>query len=65
MFDAKLKQRNLATNSYLSAVEQHANKNKERIEKLQVFDSSYFLVIFVLLMMIFKICSFISQHLVC
>ena len=32
MFDAKLKQRNLATNSYLSAVEQHANKNKERIE---------------------------------
>ena len=42
MFDAKLKQRNLATNSYLSAVEQHANKNKERIEKLQVFDQVIF-----------------------
>ena len=34
---------NLATNSDVNAVSQRANKNKERIEKLKMFDLSYFL----------------------
>ena len=34
IFDKKLKQTNLATNSYANAVSQRADKNKEKIEKL-------------------------------
>ena len=32
----------MATNSYLNTIGKHANKNKERIKKLQTFDLSYF-----------------------
>ena len=44
IFDTKLKQANLATNNDANTVEQHPNKNKEKIEKLQTFDLSYFLL---------------------
>ena len=40
-------------------------KNEGKIEKLQSFDLSYFLgIFFVCVMMVFKICLFIKQHLV-
>ena len=39
----KLKLVNLATNSDLNAVSQRGNENKEKIEKLQTHDFSYFL----------------------
>ena len=38
-----LKQSNLALNKDLGTVEQHAIKNEEKIEKLQMFDLIYFL----------------------
>ena len=38
IFDAKSKQANLATNSNVNTVEQHASKNYEKIEKLETFD---------------------------
>ena len=43
IFDAKSNQANLPKNSNLNTAEQHANKNKDKIEKLQTFDLSYFL----------------------
>ena len=43
IFDAKSNKANLAKNSNLNTVEQHANKNKDKIEKLQIFDLSYFI----------------------
>ena len=43
IFDAKLKQANLATNNDVNTAEQHPNRNKEKIEKIQTFDLSYFL----------------------
>ena len=43
IFDAKSNKANLAKNSNLNTVKQHANKNKDKIEKLQIFDLSYFI----------------------
>ena len=67
--DTKLKQliakANLATNSNVGTISQRANKNKEKIEKLQTFDLSYFLGKIFLVMMIFKTCLFCNQPLIC
>ena len=41
--DTKLKQANLAANSDLNTASQVANKNKEKTEKVQTFNLSYFL----------------------
>ena len=49
------KQANLAENSDISAVSQYANKNKQKIEKLQTFYLIYFLRIIFLMIMAFKI----------
>ena len=43
VFDIKFKKSNLATFSYVNAISQCTNKNKEKIEKLQTLDLSYFL----------------------
>ena len=60
-----LKQSNLALNKDLGTVEQHAIKNEEKIEKLQMFDLIYFLGRKnCLVMLVFKICLFINQYLV-
>ena len=60
-----LKQSKLAINKDLGAVEQHAIKNEEKIEKLQTFDLIFiFLAENCLVILVFKICLFINQHLV-
>ena len=41
-FNTKLKQGNLATNSDVDAVSQCVNKSKEKTERLQTFNLSYF-----------------------
>ena len=41
--DTKLKQANLAANSDLNTASKVANKNKEKTEKVQTFNLSYFL----------------------
>ena len=64
IFAERLKQAKLATIIYLCTCEQCAIKNEEKIEKLQTFNLSYFLGKKFLVMMIFKICLFINQHLV-
>ena len=43
IFDTKLKKANLATFSHVNAILQCTNKNKEKIEKLQTLDLTYFL----------------------
>ena len=58
------KQANLAENSDISAVSQYANKNKQKIEKLQTFYLIYFLRIIFLMIMAFKIYLFINQDLI-
>ena len=42
VIDTELKQVNLAINNHVNAVSQPANKNKEKIEKLQTFDFKLF-----------------------
>ena len=44
---------------------QRGNQNEEKIEKLQRFDLSYFLGKTFLAIMVFKICFFINQYLIC
>ena len=64
IFGKRLKQENGATSNDLNTVKQRAIRNEEKIEKLQTFDLSYFLVKIVLVIMIFKKCLFIKQHLI-
>ena len=63
ILDTILKHVNLPTNSDINPALQHAKKNKEKTEKLQTFDLRYFLGEYFLVMMVFKICLFINQHL--
>ena len=42
MFEERLKQIKLATSNDLNAVQQNAARNKEKLEKLQTFELSYF-----------------------
>ena len=42
MFEERLKQIKLATNNDLNTVQQNAARNKEKLEKLQTFELSYF-----------------------
>ena len=43
IFDQRLKEAKLATNNDFNTVEQHAIRNKKKIEQLQIFELSYFL----------------------
>ena len=42
----------------------HAIKNEEKIETLKTFDSSFFLIKIIWVVMVLKICLFIKQQLV-
>ena len=59
IFDTKV---NLATNSDVNTVEQCANKIKTKIEKVQMFDLSYFFSKNFSVKMVFKKYFFIKQH---
>lgn len=42
IFDQRLKEAKLATNNDFNTVEQHAIRNKKKLEQLQIFELSYF-----------------------
>ena len=65
--DAKLKQNNLQTNGDFNTISTIllANKNKEKTEKLQTLYLGFISRYFFLLMVVFKICLFINQYLIC
>ena len=65
--DAKLKQNNLQTNGDFNTISTIllANKNKEKTEKLQTLYLGFISSYFFLLMVVFKICLFINQYLIC
>ena len=66
IFDERLKRAKLDKNKDLGTVEQSVNKNKEKkfnLKYLQTFDLSYFLGENFLVMINFKICLFMKQHL--
>ena len=56
-----LKKEELATTTDPNTIKHFATKNKEKIKKIQTFDSSFFKGN---LMMVFKIRLFINRHLV-
>ena len=65
--DAKLKQNNLQTNGDFNTISTIllANKNKEKTEKLQTLYLGFISRYFFLVMVVFKICLFINQYLIC
>ena len=66
IFDERLKRAKLDKNKDLGTVEQSVNKNKEKkfnLKYLQTFDLSYYLGENFLVMINFKICLFMKQHL--
>ena len=64
IFDTKLKHANLATNSDVNTVEQCTNKTKNKMEKVQTFNLSYFLSKKFSVKIVFKFYLFINQHLI-
>ena len=65
--DAKLKQNNLQTNGDFNTISTIllANKNKEKTEKLQTLYLGFISRYFFWVMVVFKICLFINQYLIC